>query len=280
MNLHWFPGHMTKSLRMMQENVKLVDLIFYVVDARAPQSCINPAFSPIIFNKKTIYILNKADMVEVKDCAFWVNKLKSFGDDAIALNSISAKSSMALVTLAKKLCGEKIEKFKQKGINTSIRAMVIGVPNCGKSTLINNLCGKASAITGNKAGITRGKQWVRVGDYFEVLDTPGTLYPKLSDQTAAAHLAFIGSIKDEVTDKNELAYLLIQELLKINPDIVARKYNIDLSEDIEQVVSDIARKKGCLSKGNCVDIDRVCVAIIDDFRKGRIGKICLDKGEL
>lgn len=142
------------------------------------------------------------------------------------------------------------------------------------------MCGKASTITGNKAGVTRGKQWVRVGDYFEVLDTPGTLYPKLSDQTAATHLAFIGSIKDEVTDKNELAFLLIQELIKINPDIVAHKYNIDLSDDIEQVMADIARKKGCLSKGNCVDIDRACVAIIDDFRKGRIGKICLDKGEL
>ena len=277
MDLHWFPGHMTKSLRMMQENVKLVDLIFYVVDARAPQSCINPAFNSIISNKKIVYIVNKAETVTEADSTFWINKLKAMGNDAIALNSTSPKSSTALLNLAKKLCSDKIERYKQRGINTSIRAMVIGVPNSGKSTLINNLCGKASAITGNKAGVTRGKQWVRISEYFEVLDTPGTLYPKLSDKVAAARLAYIGSIKDEVVDKNELAYYLIKDLIKINPNIVADKYNIAISEDIEQVMSDIARRKGCIMKGNMPDFDRTCIAVIDDFRKGRLGKICLDR---
>ncbi|MBE5730996.1 MAG: ribosome biogenesis GTPase YlqF [Clostridiales bacterium] len=277
MNLHWFPGHMTKSLRMMQENVKLVDLIFYVVDARAPQSCINPAFNSIIANKKIVYIVNKADMVTEADATYWLNKLKEQGNDAIALNSTSPKSSTALLTLAKKLCSDKIERFKQRGINTSIRAMVIGVPNSGKSTLINNLCGKASAITGNRAGVTRGKQWVRISDYFEVLDTPGTLYPKLNDQAAAARLAFLGSIKDEVVDKNELAYLLIKELISIDPKIIIDKYKIEISDDLEQIMSDIAKRKGCLMRGNQPDIDRVCIAIIDDFRKGRLGKICLDR---
>lgn len=277
MNLHWFPGHMTKSLRMMQDNVKLVDMIFYVVDARAPKSCINPAFAPIIAGKKIIYILNKVDTVTEADSAFWLTKLKTLGDDAIALNSTSPRSSTTLMALAKRLCSDKIERYKQRGINTSIRAMVIGVPNSGKSTLINNLCGKVSAITGNKAGVTRGKQWVRISDYFEVLDTPGTLYPKLSDQTAAQRLSFLGSIKDEVVDKNELAYLLVDELIRLDENILKNKYNIEISDEIEQVMSDIARRKGCIMKGNAPDLDRTCIAIIDDFRKGRLGKICLDR---
>ena len=277
MNIHWFPGHMTKSLRMMQENVKLVDIIFYVVDARAPKSCINPAFTPIIANKKIIYIINKADMVTDADVNFWLNKLKLMGDDAIALNSTSARSSLALINIAKRLCKDKLDRYMLRGIKTAIRAMVIGVPNSGKSTLINNLCGKASTVTGNRAGVTRGKQWVKVSDYFEVLDTPGTLYPKLSDQTAAARLAFIGSIKDEVVDKNELAYCLIGELIAIDQKIVADKYKIELNEDINLIMSDIARSRGYLLKGNLPDIDRTSIAIIDDFRKGRLGKICLDR---
>ena len=277
MDIHWFPGHMTKSLRMMQENVKLVDIIFYVVDARAPKSCINPAFTPIIANKKIVYVLNKSDMVADSDLNFWLTRLKSMGDDALALNSTAAKSSQNLINIAKRLCKDKIERYQQRGIKTSIRAMVIGVPNSGKSTLINNLCGKASTITGNKAGVTRGKQWVRISDYFEVLDTPGTLYPKLNDQIAAARLAFIGSIKDEVVDKNELAYLLIGELISIDPKIIMDKYNIALNDDKELIMSDIARSRGYLMKGNQPDIDRTTIAIIDDFRKGRMGKICLDR---
>ncbi|MCH5164375.1 MAG: ribosome biogenesis GTPase YlqF [Clostridiales bacterium] len=277
MDIHWFPGHMTKSLRMMQENVKLVDIIFYVVDARAPKSCINPAFTPIIANKKIVYVLNKADMVAESDLNFWLTRLKSMGDDALALNSTAAKSSLNLINIAKRLCKDKIERYQQRGIKTSIRAMVIGVPNSGKSTLINNLCGKSSTITGNKAGVTRGKQWVRISDYFEVLDTPGTLYPKLNDQVAAARLAFIGSIKDEVVDKNELAYLLIAQLISINPKIITDKYNITINDDNSLIMSDIARSRGYLMKGNQPDIDRTTIAIIDDFRKGRMGKICLDR---
>lgn len=280
MELHWFPGHMTKSLRMIRENVKLVDVIFYVVDARAPISCINPSFSPLIENKKVVYIINKADLVEPIDIDRFLCYLKSIGDDAIALNSTLSKSSRQLLDIVKKSCLDKIEKYKRKGVNATIRAMVIGVPNCGKSTLINNLCGKASALTGNKAGVTRGKQWVRINDFFEVLDTPGTLYPKLNDQVAALRLAFIGSIKDEVVDKNELAYMFIKELISIDPKILINKYNIVLSDDIDHVMSDIARNRGYLLKGNIPDIDRACVALIDDFRKGRLGKICLDKGVL
>ncbi len=276
MDIHWFPGHMTKSLRMMQENVKYVDVIFYVVDARAPKSCINPAFEPIIANKKIIFVLNKADLISNDSAAIWLKKLKDMGDDAFAINSISSRAALPLIAMAKKICAEKIAHFEAKGVNTSIRAMVIGVPNSGKSTLINNLCGRASAITGNRAGVTRGKQWVRISDRFEVLDTPGTLYPKLNDQTAAMRLAFIGSIKDEVLDKNELAYMLLRELVAIDPKIISDKYHVVICDDFYLIMSDIARSRGYIMKGNIPDIDRTCIAIIDDFRKGKLGKICLD----
>lgn len=277
MDIHWFPGHMTKSLRMMSESVKNVDLIFYVVDARAPKSCINPAFSPIIENKKIIFVLNKADLIPDDMADRWLKYLKNVGNDAVAINSTASKTSVPLIALAKKLCGDKIERYKAKGINASIRAMVIGVPNSGKSTLINNLCGKASAVTGNRAGVTRGKQWVRISDHFEVLDTPGTLYPKLSDKTAAKRLAFIGSIKDEVVDKSELAYLLIEDLISIDPQILENQYKIKITEDLNLVMSDIARSRGYIMKGNRPDLDRTCIAVIDDFRKGKLGKICLDR---
>ncbi len=267
---------MAKSLRMMEENVKLVDLIFYVVDARAPISCINPAFEPIIKGKKIVYVLNKADLVTDSDLSFWLNKLKDRGDDAIAVVGTVAKSAQALGAIARRLCKDKLDRLANKGIKATVRAMVIGVPNSGKSTLINNLCGKASALTGNKAGVTRGKQWVRITDYFEVLDTPGTLYPKLSDVKAANRLAFIGSIKDEVVDKNELALNLIGDLTKIDPNIIINKYKVDIGDDMLQVMSDIARRKGHLLRGNEPDIDRTSIAFIDDFRKGRLGKICLD----
>ncbi len=280
MDIHWFPGHMAKSLRMMEENVKLVDLIFYVVDARAPISCINPAFESIIKGKKVVYILNKADLVNGSDILPYLNVLKRKGDDAIALNSVNSKSISVLSDIAKRLCKDKLDRHAVKGIKATVRAMVIGVPNSGKSTLINSLCGKASALTGNKAGVTRGKQWVRISDYFEVLDTPGTLYPKLSDIKAAQRLAYIGSIRDEVVDKNELALSLLGELLSIDPNIIKNKYKIELSDDKLLIMSDIARSRGHILKGNEPDIDRTSIALIDDFRKGRLGKICLDREAL
>lgn len=277
MNIHWFPGHMTKSLRMMEDNVKLVDVIFYVVDARAPKSCINPAFEPIIKGKKIVYIINKADLVTRECVSYWIEELSELGDAAVALNSTSPKSTQLLCGIAKKLCKNKIDRYSQKGVKVTVRAMVIGVPNSGKSTLINNLCGKASAVTGDRAGVTRGKQWVRINDYFEVLDTPGTLYPKLSDQTVADRLAYIGSIKDEVLDKNELAFHLLADLIKLDPNIIKDKYKIEINDDMSLVMSDIAKRKGHLLKGNIPDIDRTAIAVIDDFRKGRLGKICLDR---
>ena len=275
MILNWYPGHMAKSMRLIEENLKLVDLIFYVLDARAPISSRNPQFDTLCGAKPVVYVLNKADLADKAKTDAFVKSISSrSGRSAIALNAAASGATAVLANEARRLCGEKIERYKAKGVRTSIKAMVIGVPNCGKSTLINNLAGKAKTVTGNRAGVTRGKQWVRVNDFFEVLDTPGTLYPKFTDERAAFALAFIGSIRDEVLDPHELAVRLIAVLNEISPEILKNRYPADTPtvETLEQ----IGRARGFVVKGGEIDCERAAVALIDDFRKGRLGRITLD----
>ena len=200
--------------------------------------------------------------------------------EAITVNSTVSKSTASVLAIIKKLCGGKIQKYAAKNIKTTIKAMVIGVPNTGKSTLINNLLGKAKAITGNRPGVTRGKQWFRVGKYIEVLDTPGTLYPKLNDQVSARHLAYLGSIKDEVVDTFELSVQLLSELAMLKPDAISSRYGFIPSESGEKDLEEVARSRSFLLKGGAPDTERASVALIDDFRKGRLGRITLDKAEL
>lgn len=273
MILSWFPGHMAKSMRMIEDNLRLVDLIFYVLDARAPVSCLNPQFDALCGNKPVVYILNKTDLADKDATARFVRLLASGKNAALALNATASGASAALAAEAKRLCGDKTERLKAKGVRSSVKAMVIGVPNCGKSTLINNLAGKAKTVTGNRAGVTRGKQWVRVNDYFEVLDTPGTLYPKFKDERAAYNLAFIGSIRDEVLDAGELAHKLIETLNGLSPEILRTRYGGDGTVD---GLDRVARARGFIMKGGETDPDRAAVAVIDDFRKGRLGRITLD----
>lgn len=267
---------MNKSLREMEEKIKLVDAVIYVLDARAPFSCINPAFGKIIADKPVIYILNKADTVCETDLLPWVEKLSAGNAKAVRMNSTASGASKIIADKLFLLCKDKIERKKARGINTVIRAMVIGVPNSGKSTLINNLCGKAKTVTGNRAGVTRAQQWVRISPYLEVLDTPGTLYPKLDDQKLALNLAFIGSIRDEVVDTYELALELIKKLFS-ESDALQKRYGIPLCGNAAEDLSVIALKRGLLIKGGQPDGDRAAAAIIDDFRKGRMGKVMLEK---
>lgn len=274
MQINWFPGHMTKSMRLIEENLKLVDVLVYVLDARAPTSCINPQFDKLIGERPVIYVLNKTDLADSKTTEAFSKALSGPRSAVVTMNATASKSASAIVSLAKKLCGEKLERLRQKGVKSSIRAMVIGVPNCGKSTIINNLCGAAKTVTGNRAGVTRGKQWVRVNEFFEVLDTPGTLYPKLEDQRAARRLAFIGSIKDEVVDTYELALELIDELRSACPRTLAARYKTEAGG--EEALVDIAKNRGFILRGGEHDVRRAAVALVDDFRKGRLGAITLD----
>lgn len=273
--INWYPGHMTKAMRMIEENLRLVDLIVYVLDARAPYSCLNPEFDRRIVAKPVLFALNKAELADRQESQRWVQYLSQGGRVAFTLTGTNAKSTAFIVSKAQALCREKLEKSRAKGIRAGIKLMVLGVPNTGKSTIINSLCGSAKTVTGNKAGVTRGKQWVRVGEYLDVLDTPGTLYPKLSNQTVAKRLAYLGSIKDEITDTPELAAALLAELMRLAPQNVQARYG--LGEDSIPTLEGIAQKRGFMLRGGIADIDRTATAVVDDFRKGRFGAVTLDR---
>lgn len=277
MDINWYPGHMTKAIRMIEENLKLVDVIIYVLDSRAPKSCINPDFNRMIGALPIIYALNKSDLVPRSEIDEWLTYLSSENSVAVSVDSRSSKNANIIVNLIKKMCGKKLEKYKNKGVNTTLKAMVLGIPNCGKSTLINNMCGSAKTLTGNKPGVTRGKQWVRINDYLEVLDTPGTLYPKLSNQDIARHLSYLGSIKEIVFDSYELAGQLIIELNDISENILNNRYKVKYDGDILSTMKNIALSRGFILKGNEVDYERTSTAVLDDFRKGRMGKITLER---
>lgn len=275
--INWFPGHMTKALREMEEEAKNVDMIIYVLDARAPKSCVNPEFIKIIGNKPILYVLNKADMVEEQDLKPFLQYFKKPNTEAVLLDSTKSGAIKQIEPIMVDLCKEKLEKYRQKGFKINLRAMVLGVPNSGKSTLINNLCGAKKTITGNRAGVTRGKQWLALKNGFEVLDTPGTLYPNITNQQIALNLAFIGSIKNEVVDINELAVDFLNFCKKHYFSNLQEKYGVqDKSMSALEMLDEIATFKHYLLKGAEIDYDRTCMAILDDFRKGKLGKIILD----
>ena len=278
MKINWFPGHMIKALRVMEKEVKNIDIILYVLDARAPLACLNPEFNKIIKNKPILFILNKIDIADnvkiekekIEDCLlnYFSNKV-----DIVKLNSTMSGAKKIILEKINYLCREKIEKNASKNINAYIRGMVVGVPNCGKSTLINNLCGKGKTITGDKPGVTRGKQWVNVEKNIQILDTPGTLYPNLENQQFAKFLAYIGSIKDEVVDINELACDFISDVENQYGTILNNRYQVELLGLPFEKIQQIAIKKNLLIKGGEIDFDRTCFMIIDDFRKGRLGHL-------
>lgn len=278
MLIQWYPGHMTKTFRDMEQDLKIVDVVIYVLDSRAPYSTVNPMLSKMTQNKPIVYVLNKADLVDENELKYWVKYFTRENSLAVALNSVSSTSTRILIPMIKKLLEEKLNRAKEKNINKIIRTMVVGVPNTGKSTLVNNLCGKARAKTGNKPGVTRGKQWITIDNGIELLDMPGTLWPSFEDKKVAQHLAYLGSIKDDVLDIEELAFDFINEFKGLKMDIFGARYGVE-SENKEsiEIFDEICMAKKCVLKGNEPDYERCAKMIIDDFRKGRFGKIILDK---
>ena len=273
-HLQWFPGHMTSAMRMMEENLKAVDGVIMILDARAPFSSVNRKLDKLFENKKVLYVLNKTDLVEKKNVAAAVKGLQSEGKTCVAVCAMDKRSVDLLYDGIFSLLKDKIERNRQKGMFRPMRIMVAGIPNTGKSTVINALSGGKKTVTGNKAGVTRGKQWVRLGD-LELLDTPGTMPPAFDDQTQAKRLAYIGSMNDANLDFNDLAFELLKDLKATYPQLLKDRYGIDGEEDTE-IFDTLCKKRGFLLKGGEYDYERAAVAVIDDFRKGRIGKIYLD----
>ncbi len=280
MLIQWFPGHMTKALRMMEENVKLVDCLIYVLDSRCIAASFNPKLNQLAGGKPILYVLNKADLVAKEDLTEWLKCFKANNMQVVICNSANGNTSKVIDGL-KILNKNLIEKYKQKGVNRSIRAMVVGIPNSGKSTLINSLCGSKRTITGDRPGVTRGKQWVVLTKGVELLDTPGTLWPSFENQLHAMHLAFVGSINEDILNIVELAEELIAFCRTNYLQNFLTRYKItELPESNHDSLEFIAKKRGFLLKGGVIDIERLSATIIDDFRKGKLGLIMLEKAEL
>lgn len=278
LTIQWYPGHMTKAFRVMEKEIKIVDTILYVLDSRAPFSCVNPKFASLIGDKPIIYVFNKCDLSEKSKLDEWLKYFKKDNTRCIIIDSTSSGSGKKVENAIRDVLASKIEKFKAKNMAPTLRAMVIGVPNCGKSTLINNLCGKAKTVTGNKPGVTKGKQWVKIASGIELLDMPGTLWPAFDNNRVAKHLAYIGSIREEVLDIPELSLEFIGDIREINPDMLESRYNVTISSEDSnlEVLEKICESRKYVIRGGDYDYDRCSFAIISDFKSGKMGNICLE----
>lgn len=280
MNYQWYPGHMTKAKRMMQENIKLIDLIIELVDARIPMSSRNPDIDELGKGKSRIILLNKSDLADAGLNQEWESFFKEKGYFVQQLNAKTGAGIKNIQALVQESCKEKIERDRKRGIiNRPVRAMVVGIPNVGKSTFINSFAGKACAKTGNKPGVTKGKQWIRLNKNLELLDTPGILWPKFEDQKIGERLALIGSINDEILHVDELAVALIRNLKNSYLDLLEKRYDITIDEDAYDILKKIAIARKCLQKGELPDVDRASSMLLEDFRSGKLGRITLERPE-
>ncbi len=280
MNYQWYPGHMTKAKRMMQENIKLIDLIIELVDARIPMSSRNPDIDELGKGKSRIILLNKSDLADAGLNQEWESFFKEKGYFVQQLNAKTGAGIKNIQALVQESCKEKIERDRKRGIiNRPVRAMVVGIPNVGKSTFINSFAGKACAKTGNKPGVTKGKQWIRLNKNLELLDTPGILWPKFEDQKIGERLALIGSINDEILHVDELAVALIRNLKNSYLDLLEKRYDITIDEDAYDTLKKIAIARKCLQKGELPDVDRASSMLLEDFRSGKLGRITLERQE-
>ncbi len=277
MHFQWYPGHMTKAKRAMQEDIKLIDVVIELVDARIPGSSKNPDIDSLANGKSRILLLNKADMADDRVTEKWKAYYEGKGYFVLAVNSTKRNELKAVNQLIQKACKEKIERDRKRGIlNRPIRAMIVGIPNVGKSTFINSFAGKACAKTGNRPGVTKGKQWIRLNKQVELLDTPGILWPKFEDQTVGLKLAFIGSIKDELLQRVEISLDFIDFMQENYPGKLCDMYGVDEERKDTEVLEQIGEVRKCLKKGDEIDYEKAAALLLDDFRNARLRKISLE----
>ena len=282
-NINWYPGHMARARREIGEAVKLVDVVFEIIDARIPRASRNPILNEIIGEKPRVIVLNKADLADKEATQKWIKYFNSKNQIAVIADSNQGNGIKEATDAAYKLMADKISKQVEKGrTGAGIKAMIVGIPNVGKSTFINKAAKKQTAEVGNKPGVTRKNQWVRLSENINLLDTPGVLWPKFDDEVLARHLAYIGTIKDEILDTEELALRLIEELLVNHKRELYARYKIadDFEYDMSyEVMDEIGRKRGCLVRGGEIDYTKVANIVLDEFRNGKIGNITLEEVE-
>ena len=290
-SISWYPGHMAKTKKQIQEDLKLIDVVIEILDARIPVSSQNPDIAQWTKNKKKIVILNKADLAEEKQNEKWVEHYKKQGIIAILTDLNSGKGVPETIRQIEKIMQDDKETFSNKGrVGRSIRVMIVGIPNVGKSSFINRITKKSSTAVGNRPGVTKQKQWVRVKENIELLDTPGILWPKLEPQEVAFHLAFTGTIKDDNLEKTEIAYFLLKYLLENKRESIINRYGISNeiieeklsnedqmeNENILEILYEIGKKRGAIISGGRIDEEKVSNILIDDFRTGKLGRITLE----
>ena len=277
MQFQWYPGHMTKARRQMQEDIKLIDLVIELTDARIPLSSRNPDIDELGKNKARLILLNKADLADDSRTACWEAYFKKKGYFVAKADSRNKGNMKAITQVIQEACREKTERDRKRGIlNRPVRAMIVGIPNVGKSTFINTYAGKACAKTGNKPGVTKGKQWIRLNKSVELLDTPGILWPKFKDQQVGLYLALIGSMRDEILDMGELSIELIRFLQKEYPGILQERYGAEEEKEAVGILEQIAINRKCVKHGEELDYSRAASLLIEEFRSGKLGKITLE----
>ncbi len=278
MDIQWYPGHMTKAKREMQEDLKLIDLVIELLDARIPAASGNPDIGEMAKGKARIVLLNKSDLADPRENARWQSYFEEKYGGCLLIDSRNRGTFKTLPALIREACREKIERDRRRGIkNRPVKAMVAGIPNVGKSTFINSCAGRASAKTGNRPGVTRGKQWIKMDANVQLLDTPGILWSKIEDREQAKKLALSGSIRDEVLDKEDLALYYIGYLKENYPGLLAEAYGEEETKEAHEILTGIGRKRGCITKGGEVDPQKSAILLIDEFRHAKAGRITLEK---
>lgn len=281
--INWYPGHMAKAKRMLEEDLKLIDVVVEIVDARAPSACRNPDFEALFKNKIRVMLLNKSDLSDKSANREWIEHFRRQGISVMEYVSINSSARKNAVSFIEKAGEPVLKKYRDKGVSKTLRAMVVGIPNVGKSTFINKLAGVTRAQVGDKPGVTRGKQWVKISPYLELMDTPGLLWGKLEDQESARHLAYIGSIRDDVLDFEKIAGLMLVDLDKLCPEALVKRYPklalVEERDSVEAMLEGVARSRGFILSGGVYDTERAARIVLDEFRAGKIAKVSFERPE-